>query len=63
MSGMTYKKMEQLRGIQWPCNEQYPNGKERLYTDGMFPTFVMKWNPMEGIYLLEGQEQERNFKH
>lgn len=40
MSGMTYDKMEQLGGIQWPCNDQYPNGKERLYTDGRFPTHV-----------------------
>ena len=38
MSGMTYDKMEKLGGIQWPCNEQYPNGKERLYTDGVFHT-------------------------
>jgi anaerobic selenocysteine-containing dehydrogenase len=38
MSGMTYEKMEQLGGIQWPCNEQYPNGKKRLYTDGRFYT-------------------------
>jgi len=40
MSGMTYEKMEQLGGIQWPCNEQYPYGKERLYTEGRFHTFV-----------------------
>lgn len=38
MSGMTYEKMERLGGIQWPCNDQYPNGRERLYTDGVFPT-------------------------
>ncbi len=24
-------------GIQWPCNEQYPDGKERLYGDFRFP--------------------------
>jgi hypothetical protein len=22
-------------GIQWPCNDQYPDGTERLYTDGI----------------------------
>jgi assimilatory nitrate reductase catalytic subunit len=33
-SGMSYEKIEQLGGIQWPCNEQYPQGKKRLYTDG-----------------------------
>ena len=24
--------------IQWPCNEQHPDGSERLYADGVFPT-------------------------
>ena len=24
-------------GIQWPCNEEHPNGAERLYTRGSFP--------------------------
>lgn len=40
MSGMTYEKMEELGGIQWPCNEHYPLGKKRLYTDGHFHTNV-----------------------
>ena len=33
-SGMSYSKIKDLGGIQWPCNEKYPNGKKRLYTDG-----------------------------
>jgi assimilatory nitrate reductase catalytic subunit len=33
-SVISYKKIEKLGGIQWPCNEQYPNGKKRLYTQG-----------------------------
>ncbi|SHO81680.1 Assimilatory nitrate reductase large subunit [hydrothermal vent metagenome] len=33
-SGMSYEKIEKLGGIQWPCNEEYPEGKKRLYTDG-----------------------------
>ncbi len=33
-SGMSYKKIEELGGIQWPCNTLYPEGKKRLYTDG-----------------------------
>jgi len=24
--------------IQWPCNDAYPNGRERLYEDGVFNT-------------------------
>ncbi|MFV2004549.1 MAG: molybdopterin oxidoreductase family protein [Gammaproteobacteria bacterium] len=36
-SGMTYDKIEQSRGIQWPCNEDSaPEGSQRLYTDGVF---------------------------
>ncbi|MBT1695400.1 nitrate reductase [Fulvivirgaceae bacterium PWU4] len=37
-SGLSYEKLSQGSGIQWPCNEQYPDGKERLYTDGYFNT-------------------------
>ena len=33
-SGMSYNKIEELGGIQWPCNDKYPQGKKRLYTDG-----------------------------
>jgi ferredoxin-nitrate reductase len=37
-SGLSYEKLSRGTGIQWPCNEQYPNGCERLYTDGQFNT-------------------------
>jgi assimilatory nitrate reductase catalytic subunit len=33
-SGMNYEKIERLGGIQWPCNEEYPEGKKRLYSEG-----------------------------
>ncbi|HHH51344.1 MAG TPA: nitrate reductase, partial [Campylobacterales bacterium] len=33
-SEMSYNKIEELGGIQWPCNEEYPEGKKRLYTEG-----------------------------
>jgi anaerobic selenocysteine-containing dehydrogenase len=35
---MTYAKLSTGSGIQWPCNEQFPDGKERLYDDGRFHT-------------------------
>jgi assimilatory nitrate reductase catalytic subunit len=35
-SQMTYEKIEQNRGIQWPANAANPNGSPRLYTDGKF---------------------------
>jgi len=31
-SGMSYELIEELGGIQWPCNEQFPRGSKRLYT-------------------------------
>ncbi len=37
-SGLTYAKLSSVSGIQWPCNDQYPNGKERLYDDFHFPS-------------------------
>ena len=37
-SGMSYEKLSSVSGIQWPCNEEFPSGCERLYTDGVFNT-------------------------
>ncbi|MFJ3439199.1 molybdopterin oxidoreductase family protein [Streptomyces cyaneofuscatus] len=34
-TGLTYEKLRGPSGIQWPCNDQAPDGTERLYTDGM----------------------------
>jgi anaerobic selenocysteine-containing dehydrogenase len=35
-SGMTYDKLRRGSGIQWPCNDQSPEGTERLYEDLRF---------------------------
>jgi anaerobic selenocysteine-containing dehydrogenase len=37
-SGMSYGKLSGTSGIQWPCNERFPDGAERLYVDGRFNT-------------------------
>jgi ferredoxin-nitrate reductase len=37
-SGMTYERLRDSRGIQWPCTEEHPDGTERLYTDAVFNT-------------------------
>ncbi|MFE6281119.1 molybdopterin oxidoreductase family protein [Streptomyces sp. NPDC057877] len=34
-TGLTYGKLRGGSGIQWPCNDQVPDGTERLYTDGI----------------------------
>lgn len=35
-TGITYEKLRGGSGIQWPCNEENPDGTERLYSDGKF---------------------------
>ena len=35
-SGMSHEKIEQQRGIQWPCTDGDETGSPRLYTDGKF---------------------------
>lgn len=39
-SGLSYEKLFGGSGIQWPCNSQYPEGKERLFEDGVFFTDI-----------------------
>jgi predicted molibdopterin-dependent oxidoreductase YjgC len=39
-SGLSYDKLTGGSGIQWPCNKDYPNGKERLYDNGDFFTDI-----------------------
>ncbi len=54
-SGMTYDKIEKLGGIQWPCNEQFQQGKERLYDekmpcntqDGKAKLLCLHWEPLK----------------
>jgi ferredoxin-nitrate reductase len=37
-TGLTYEKLRDGSGIQWPCNEEHPDGTERLYGDADFNT-------------------------
>jgi ferredoxin-nitrate reductase len=37
-TGLTYEKLRAGSGIQWPCNEEHPDGTERLYADHDFNT-------------------------
>jgi ferredoxin-nitrate reductase len=39
-TGMSYAKLSEGSGIQWPCNEAHPDGTEHLYTDGVFNTQI-----------------------
>jgi anaerobic selenocysteine-containing dehydrogenase len=35
-TGMSYEKLRGPSGVQWPCNDENPDGTERLYGDGSF---------------------------
>jgi predicted molibdopterin-dependent oxidoreductase YjgC len=35
-TGLSYEKLRAGGETQWPCNEEFPSGRERLYTDGDF---------------------------
>lgn len=39
-SAMTYEKLTGGSGIQWPCTDEYPQGKERLFENGQFFTDI-----------------------
>ncbi|WP_309081470.1 nitrate reductase [Zhihengliuella sp.] len=35
-TGLTYEKLRGGSGVQWPCNDEHPDGTERIYQDGKF---------------------------
>jgi anaerobic selenocysteine-containing dehydrogenase len=35
-TGLSYDKLRGGSGIQWPCNNEHPEGTERIYVDGKF---------------------------
>ena len=37
-TGLSYERLRGGSGIQWPCNEEHPDGTPRLYGDGVFST-------------------------
>ncbi len=53
-SGMSYELIEELGGIQWPCNEKAPQGTKRLYSeempcptkDGKAKLLPLDWQPL-----------------
>jgi anaerobic selenocysteine-containing dehydrogenase len=35
-TGLSYDKLRGGSGVQWPCNDEHPDGTERIYADGKF---------------------------
>jgi anaerobic selenocysteine-containing dehydrogenase len=56
-SGLTYEKLRGSGGIQWPCNAENPDGRERLYTSHEFPTQA-EYCESYGHDLVSGAENE-----
>lgn len=52
-TGMSYAKLTGGSGIQWPCNEKYPDGARHIYTDGVFNT-AMEEAESYGFDLITG---------
>lgn len=56
-SGMSYELIDKLGGIQWPCNERFPKGKQRLYDDEVPCTtqdkkanlLAVDWEPLKEL--------------
>jgi anaerobic selenocysteine-containing dehydrogenase len=58
-SGLSYSLLVQHSSLQWPVNEQYPLGRERLYEDGVFNTSFEQCE-VYGHDLLTGAAYEPN---
>ncbi len=39
-TGLSYEQLRGGSGIQWPCNDEHPDGTERLYGDADFNTYT-----------------------
>ena len=37
-TGLSYDRLRGPTGIPWPVNDEHPEGTDRLYADGVFPT-------------------------
>jgi ferredoxin-nitrate reductase len=57
-TGLSYEKLRGGSGVQWPCNEENPDGTERLYADGSFNTET-DYCETYGRDLLTGAESTR----
>jgi len=60
ISGMSYDRIEQQRGLQWPCRDGDETGSQRLYSDGVFqyPDGKAKLIPLPFVDNNERPDQE-----
>ena len=55
-TGITYEKLRGGSGIQWPCNDEHPEGTERLYADAYFKGTETDYCERYGTDLITGGE-------
>ncbi len=60
-SAMSYESIEENGGIQWPCNEDNPNGTKRLYSDGVFQTKNKKANLICANWVAMSEDISKEF--
>lgn len=58
-SGMTYDLILQMGAVRWPCNDQHPQGSERLYEDFKFWTGIDECESY-GANFLTGNKHTRS---
>ncbi|UOR10891.1 molybdopterin-dependent oxidoreductase [Halobacillus amylolyticus] len=59
MTAMSYQKLEESRGMQWPANEENPEGTTRLYEDFQFNT-ELDYAQSYGKDIITGRPLSRN---
>jgi anaerobic selenocysteine-containing dehydrogenase len=59
-TGITYDRLRGGSGIQWPCNDEHPEGTERLYRDADFNTQTdnCEWYGLDLITGADNSEME-----
>lgn len=58
-SGMSYELILKKGAVRWPCNEQHPEGAERLYEDYKFWTGIDECESY-GVNFLTGNKHTRS---
>lgn len=61
-TGITYDKLRGGSGIQWPCNDEHPEGTERLYRDADFNTETWNTERYGTDLITGGQNSEMEHK-
>jgi anaerobic selenocysteine-containing dehydrogenase len=62
-SGMTYELILKKGAVRWPCNEQFPEGCERLYEDLRFWTGIDECESYGANFLTGNKHTRSDYEH